>query len=101
MFVISIACAVRIFNCFGFALQGLFANEVYPTAVRTLGTGFLYSIVFLIIKSTILFEGIFGSFLSPYIIKLSDIEGLNPYLMIGIFTLAGPIGTIMVRETLN
>lgn len=39
--------------------------------------------------------------MSPYIIKLSDIEGLNPYLLIGIFTMAGPIGTLLIKETLN
>jgi hypothetical protein len=42
-----------------------------------------------------------GSFVSPYIIKLSEVEDLNPYLAIGIITLVGPIGAMLIEETLN
>lgn len=43
--VILLACLIRIFNSFGFALQGLYANEIFPTCVRGLGTGILFSVV--------------------------------------------------------
>ena len=39
--------------------------------------------------------------MSPYVIKFSEVESLNPYLIIGAVSIAGPIGTILIKETLN
>jgi hypothetical protein len=39
--------------------------------------------------------------MSPYVIKFSEVEGINPYLIIGGIALIGPIGTLLIRETLN
>lgn len=45
IFVIILACLIRIFNSFGFALQGIYANEFYPTPIRSIGSGFVYAAV--------------------------------------------------------
>lgn len=84
---IVIVCLIRIFNTFGFALQGLFANEFYPTVIRSMGSGFLYSC------------GMLGGLLTPGIIELSDQVNLNPYLLIGFLGLVGPLGGYMCKET--
>ena len=36
---------IRIFNSFGYAIESIYANEIYPTCVRALGTGMLLSVV--------------------------------------------------------
>lgn len=43
--VLSFACMIRIFNSFGYAIESIYANEIYPTCVRALGTGMLLSVV--------------------------------------------------------
>ena len=43
--VLSLACMIRIFNSFGYAIESIYANEIYPTCVRALGTGMLLSVV--------------------------------------------------------
>jgi hypothetical protein len=42
---IILACLIRVFNSLGFAVQALFATEFYPTCVRSLGPGFLFTMV--------------------------------------------------------
>ena len=87
--MVFLACLVRVGNTIGFAIQGLFANEFYPTPIRSLGTGFLFSV------------GIFGSFSAPYVLNLGRVMGINPYIILGIFSLSGPLGTLFTKETLN
>lgn len=67
----------------------MYANEFYPTPVRSIGTGFLYSC------------GILGSFLTPYLILFSERINVNPYFIIGGIGIIGPIGSLLIRETLN
>jgi hypothetical protein len=42
---IVLACLIRVSVSFGFAIEPLYANEVYPTVVRTIGSGFVFSFV--------------------------------------------------------
>jgi hypothetical protein len=58
-YAVVLACLIRIFNTIGFGLQGIYANEFYPTTLRALGSGFLFSV------------GVIGSFSAPYAIELS------------------------------
>lgn len=62
---------------------------MYPTCVRALGSGFLFSV------------GVAGSFLSPYIIEIADLIKVNPYLLIGLICVSGPFATLLVPETLG
>lgn len=88
-YMITLACLIRIFTSFSFAIQTLFVNEFYPTKIRTIGSGFVFSV------------GIAGSFAAPFNVTLSQRIDLNPYLIIGALSLTGLFGTMLIRETLG
>jgi hypothetical protein len=67
--------------------------------VRTLGTGFLLSMAYFFIY--LFLKGIIGSFMAPYIIKFSELSSINPYLTVGLISVAGLIGATLINETLN
>ena len=89
LLIIGIACLIRFSVSVGFAIQGIYINEFYPTCIRGVGGGFQFSV------------GVLGSFLSPYIIKIANVIGMNPYLLIGIICLASPWASLKVPETLG
>lgn len=57
--------------------------------VRSLGTGFLFAV------------GVLGSFFAPYAIAFAEIVKVNPYIILALLGLIGPIGTLLIRETLG
>jgi hypothetical protein len=67
----------------------LLCGETYPTTLKSIGYGFNFGI------------GFIGSFLSPYIVDLSNRIGLNPMISLGVLCLAGCISVIFLKETLN
>ena len=80
---------IRIFNTFGFAIQGLFANEFYPTIIRSMGSGFLYSC------------GMVGGLIIPGVVEFSNEIDINPYFLIGALGLSGPLGGFLCKETIG
>lgn len=75
------------FNTIGFGIQGLYSNEFYPTPIRAIGSGFLFS------------TGILGSFTAPYITMIAKSLSVNPFLIIALFSSLGSIGTALTKET--
>ena len=42
-----------------------------------------------------------GSFISPYTIALGEYLKINPYFIIGGLSILGPLGTLLLKETLG
>lgn len=69
----------------------IWANELYPTTVRSSGLGVVFGF------------GLIGGYVSPYIVELSKsvIESLNPVITLGVIGLfcSGP--AFFLKETLG
>ena len=78
-----------------FAISGAFcvifiyAAELYPTEVRTIGIGFTSGI------------GRIGGIIAPFIIMLQDTNGLSyvPYLIFGLLAIVSGVCTLALPET--
>ncbi|KAL4426920.1 hypothetical protein ABPG74_012920 [Tetrahymena malaccensis] len=72
-----------------FSLIVLLCGETYPTTLKSVGYGFNFAI------------GMIGSFLSPYIVGISNKIGIIPIVSLGLLTLIGCIAVCFLKETLN
>ena len=97
--VLSFACMIRIFNSFGYAIESIYANEIYPTCVRALGTGMLLSVVIYI--NTIILQRASLDHSLLHTIALGKILQINPYILIGAVLLIAPFATLQLKETLG
>lgn len=92
------ACVMRLMVSVGFGLEPLYANEIYPTKIRTIGSGFVFAIVYYYNISLIL-QGLLGGFICPYIFQIGEIINLNPFVILFVIASIGPIATWFIRET--
>ena len=44
--ILVLTCLVRISVSVSFGIKHLYTNEIYPTAIRSIGSGFVYSFVY-------------------------------------------------------
>ncbi|KAL4465356.1 hypothetical protein ABPG72_016757 [Tetrahymena utriculariae] len=72
-----------------FSLMVLLCGETYPTTLKSVGYGFNFAI------------GMIGSFLSPYIVDLSNKLGIIPIVSLGVLALIGCVAVCFLKETLN
>ncbi|EWS71491.1 MFS transporter (macronuclear) [Tetrahymena thermophila SB210] len=72
-----------------FSLMVLLCGETYPTTLKSVGYGFNFAI------------GMIGSFLSPYIVDISNRMGIVPVASLGVLTLMGCVAVCFLKETLN
>ena len=72
-----------------FCVLYVFAAELFPTEIRSIGIGFGSMI------------GRIGGFLAPFIILLQDTESLSflPYLIFGISAIVSGVWTLFLPET--
>lgn len=69
---------------FVYAILVIWQNELYPTDIRSVGIGFVYSF------------GIAGGYLIPYIQHLCEYYNINPLIIFGILTGLSTILTIFM-----
>ncbi|KAL4426919.1 hypothetical protein ABPG74_012919 [Tetrahymena malaccensis] len=72
-----------------FSLMVLLCGESYPTTLKSVGYGFNFAI------------GMIGSFLSPYIVDISNRMGILPIVSLGVLTLIGCVAVCFLKETLD
>jgi len=86
---IILAMITRFMISIGFLIIYLYLNELYPTSVRGIGTGFCT------------FIGRLGSIFAPIVVSAMESSGVNPWISFGVVSmLAGAVCTVM-RETLG
>jgi len=73
----------------GFCAIYVYAPELYPTEVRTIGIGFAGAV------------GRIGGIIAPFLIMLQDNEKLSflPYLIFGILAIIAGISILLLPET--
>mmetsp|Transcript_11344 Transcript_11344/g.1017 ORF Transcript_11344/g.1017 Transcript_11344/m.1017 type:complete len:80 (-) Transcript_11344:205-444(-) len=69
----------RFIISFTFGFIVLWANELFPTTIRSVGMGIFFGI------------GIIGGFLSPFLVDLSYEIGISPIITIAIIGILGSI----------
>ena len=82
----------------------LLCGEIYPTTLKSIGYGFnfaLGSLGFCFFVCFFCFKFLnLGSFLSPYVVDVSNEIGINPMLSIGIICFGGSFCILFLKETI-
>jgi len=84
---IFLAMITRLMVSIGFLIIYLYLNELYPTPVRSLGTGFCT------------FSGRLGSITSPLLVNALTRSGINPWIAFGFFSVVAAAVSLAMRET--
>ncbi|XP_031561203.1 organic cation transporter protein-like [Actinia tenebrosa] len=90
--VLAIAIIGRVLNSCCFNNVYLYTSELYPTVIRNVGIGFGSTCARI------------GAILSPYIVMLSQLPGLNVTLPVTVFGICGLFASLLslwLPETLN
>lgn len=87
--VISFVMIAKFFSSIVFSMLYLFASEVFPTLLRTIGLG-----------TCSMFARV-GGLIQPQIVVLGGTWTFLPFIIYGALTLIGCIATLFLPETLN
>jgi len=81
---------VKAANRFCLSIFTIYAAEVFPTCVRSLGSGIIFSL------------SLIGSVLSPFIVNLAELlNNISPIALVGCLSSIGLLMFWFFKETLN
>ncbi|KRX02926.1 Major facilitator superfamily domain, general substrate transporter [Pseudocohnilembus persalinus] len=86
---IVLAGLTRVFNIFTMGIYALYAQEIFPTPVRSMGTGFTYAFSTLV------------TFFAPFVNSLATHIGVYPVFLLGAFSAPILFICCFMKETLG